>query len=76
MVILHEEAEDGNAMPDLEKPVMAVSKAVVNLVKVTFWWLESTPSNVSNFAFRWTMTQKLRWRNMTKPKFFFSFWKR
>ncbi|XP_066959696.1 vinculin isoform X5 [Macrobrachium rosenbergii] len=34
LVILHEEAEDGNAMPDLEKPVMAVSKAVVNLVKV------------------------------------------
>ncbi|ROT83149.1 putative vinculin isoform X3 [Penaeus vannamei] len=33
LVILHEEAEDGNAMPDLEKPVMAVSKAVVNLVK-------------------------------------------
>ncbi|KAK4287350.1 hypothetical protein Pmani_039578 [Petrolisthes manimaculis] len=31
---MHEEAEDGNAMPDLEKPVMAVSKAVVNLVKV------------------------------------------
>lgn len=35
LVILHEEAEDGNAMPDLEKPVMAVSKAVVNLVKVS-----------------------------------------
>ncbi|KAL7631392.1 UNVERIFIED_CONTAM: hypothetical protein RMT77_018306 [Armadillidium vulgare] len=34
LVILHEEAEDGNAMPDLEKPVMAVSKAVINLVKV------------------------------------------
>lgn len=35
-MILHEEAEDGNAMPDLEKPVMAVSKAVVNLVKVSY----------------------------------------
>ena len=35
LVILHEEAEDGNAMPDLEKPVMAVSKAVINLVKVS-----------------------------------------
>ncbi|XP_066997396.2 vinculin isoform X2 [Anabrus simplex] len=34
LVILHEEAEDGNAMPDLERPVMAVSKAVANLVKV------------------------------------------
>jgi hypothetical protein len=33
-VILHEEAEDGNAMPDLERPVMAVSRAVTNLVKV------------------------------------------
>ncbi|XP_063234334.1 vinculin isoform X5 [Bacillus rossius redtenbacheri] len=34
LVILHEEAEDGNAMPDLERPVMAVSRAVTNLVKV------------------------------------------
>jgi vinculin len=33
-VILHEEAEDGNAMPDLERPVHAVSVAVTNLVKV------------------------------------------
>ncbi|XP_046400947.1 vinculin isoform X3 [Ischnura elegans] len=34
LVILHEEAEDGNAMPDLERPVYAVSRAVANLVKV------------------------------------------
>ncbi|CAN8004474.1 unnamed protein product [Ixodes hexagonus] len=34
LVILHEEAEDGNAMPDLERPVKAVSMAVSNLVKV------------------------------------------
>lgn len=34
MVILHEEAEDGNAMPDLSRPVQAVSLAVTNLVKV------------------------------------------
>ncbi|ODM94730.1 Vinculin [Orchesella cincta] len=34
LVILHEEAEDGNAMPDLEKPVFGVSRAVANLVKV------------------------------------------
>ena len=34
LVILHEEAEDGNAMPDLSRPVDAVSKAVANLVKV------------------------------------------
>ncbi|KAI1289160.1 Vinculin [Halotydeus destructor] len=34
LVILHEEAEDGNAMPDLSRPVDAVSKAVTNLVKV------------------------------------------
>lgn len=37
LVILHEEAEDGNAMPDLTRPVDAVSKAVANLVKVS--WL-------------------------------------
>ena len=36
LVILHEEAEDGNAMPDLERPVMAVSRAVTNLVKVKY----------------------------------------
>ncbi|CAG0884926.1 unnamed protein product [Cyprideis torosa] len=34
LVILHEEAEDGNAMPDLTRPVQAVSSAVNNLVKV------------------------------------------
>lgn len=34
MVILHEEAEDGNAMPDLSRPVQVVSQAVTNLVKV------------------------------------------
>ncbi|UYV82651.1 VCL [Cordylochernes scorpioides] len=34
LVILHEEAEDGNAMPDLSRPVDAVSKAVANLVNV------------------------------------------
>nr|XP_050845714.1 vinculin isoform X7 [Vespula vulgaris] len=34
LVILHEEAEDGNAMPDLGKPVQAVSMAVTNLIKV------------------------------------------
>lgn len=31
---LHQEAEDGNAMPDLSKPVQAVSRAVENLTKV------------------------------------------
>ena len=31
LIILHEEGEDGNAMPDLERPVQAVSK-VRNLV--------------------------------------------
>ncbi|CAG0899150.1 unnamed protein product [Darwinula stevensoni] len=34
LVILHEEAEDGNAMPDLSRPVQAVSNAVANLIKV------------------------------------------
>ncbi|XP_034254646.1 vinculin isoform X5 [Thrips palmi] len=34
LVILHEEAEDGNAMPDLSRPVQAVSHAVADLVKV------------------------------------------
>ncbi|CAO1378198.1 unnamed protein product [Diamesa hyperborea] len=34
LVILHEEAEDGNAMPDLSRPVQGVSIAVTNLVRV------------------------------------------
>ncbi|XP_030749065.1 vinculin isoform X4 [Sitophilus oryzae] len=34
LVILHEEAEDGIPMPDLEQPVRSVSNAVFNLVKV------------------------------------------
>ena len=34
LVIIHEEGEAGHAMPDLQRPVVAVSKAVENLVKV------------------------------------------
>ncbi|XP_059099435.1 vinculin-like isoform X3 [Tigriopus californicus] len=34
LVIIHEEGEAGHEMPDLERPVFAVSKAVTNLVKV------------------------------------------
>ena len=34
LIILHEEGEDGNSMPDLEAPVVAVSKAVNNLVRL------------------------------------------
>ncbi|KAI6187116.1 Vinculin [Aphelenchoides besseyi] len=36
LVILHEEAEDGNAMPDLTRPVGAVSRAVENLIQVGY----------------------------------------
>ncbi|MCP9265659.1 Vinculin [Dirofilaria immitis] len=36
LVILHEEAEDGNAVPDLTRPVSAVSRAVDNLIKVGY----------------------------------------
>ena len=39
LVILHEEAEDGNAMPDLARPVQAVKLAVDNLVKVNLKFL-------------------------------------
>ncbi|CAB3241368.1 unnamed protein product [Arctia plantaginis] len=42
LVILHEEAEDGNAMPDLARPVQAVSLAVTNLVKVGHETIESS----------------------------------
>ncbi|XP_052753588.1 vinculin [Galleria mellonella] len=46
LVILHEEAEDGNAMPDLERPVHAVSVAVTNLVKVGHETIESSEDAV------------------------------
>ena len=35
LVILHEDAEDGNAMPDLARPVQVVKMAVDNLIKVS-----------------------------------------
>jgi hypothetical protein len=37
LVIIHEEGEEGQEMPDLQRPVHAVSKAVTNLVKVRVW---------------------------------------
>ncbi|XP_035456928.2 vinculin [Spodoptera frugiperda] len=46
LVILHEEAEDGNAMPDLARPVQAVSLAVNNLVKVGHETIESSEDAV------------------------------
>ncbi|CAH0599023.1 unnamed protein product [Chrysodeixis includens] len=46
LVILHEEAEDGNAMPDLARPVQAVSLAVNNLVKVGHETIESSEDQV------------------------------
>ncbi|KAI0215115.1 Vinculin [Lamellibrachia satsuma] len=36
LVILHEDAEDGNAMPDLARPVQVVKMAVDNLIKVGY----------------------------------------
>ena len=46
MVILHEEAEDGNAMPDLERPVLGVSTAVTNLVKVGRETIQSSDDHI------------------------------
>ncbi|GMT24205.1 hypothetical protein PFISCL1PPCAC_15502 [Pristionchus fissidentatus] len=36
LVILHDEAEDGNPMPDLTRPVGMVARAVDNLIKVGY----------------------------------------
>ena len=49
LVILHEEAEDGNAMPDLARPVQAVKLAVDNLIKVssTTSYHLHTPGNIA-----------------------------
>ncbi|KAK3594112.1 hypothetical protein CHS0354_040882 [Potamilus streckersoni] len=46
LVILHEEAEDGNAMPDLARPVMAVKLAVDNLVKVGYDTINSSEDQI------------------------------
>ncbi|XP_017486928.1 PREDICTED: vinculin-like [Rhagoletis zephyria] len=46
LVILHEEAEDGNAMPDLERPVLGVSTAVTNLVKVGRETIQSSDDHI------------------------------
>ncbi|XP_064603659.1 vinculin-like isoform X6 [Liolophura sinensis] len=42
LVILHEEAEDGNAMPDLAIPIQAVKRAVDNLVRVGYDTINSS----------------------------------
>ncbi|CAK5075420.1 unnamed protein product [Meloidogyne enterolobii] len=46
LVILHEEAEDGSAMPDLTKPVSAVSRAVDNLIKVGYETCNSSDDKI------------------------------
>ena len=51
LIILHEEGEDGNAMPDLERPVEAVSKAVRNLVRVGNDTITSSQVCVSQISF-------------------------
>ncbi|KAL8579165.1 hypothetical protein ACOMHN_010749 [Nucella lapillus] len=46
LVILHEEAEDGNAMPDLALPVRAVKAAVDNLVRVGYETVNSSEDQI------------------------------
>ncbi|KAK7099446.1 vinculin-like isoform X1 [Littorina saxatilis] len=46
LVILHEEAEDGNAMPDLATPVRAVKAAVDNLVRVGYETVNSSDDQI------------------------------
>jgi vinculin len=46
LVILHEEAEDGNAMPDLNVPVRAVKAAVDNLVRVGYETVNSSDDQI------------------------------
>ena len=43
MVILHEEGQDGNALPPLDKPVSVVQIAVGNLVRVGSETVDETP---------------------------------
>ena len=46
LVIIHEEGEAGSEMPDLSRPVLAVSKAVHNLVKVGREMVQTTDDKV------------------------------
>ncbi|XP_055996034.1 vinculin-like isoform X18 [Ostrea edulis] len=46
LVILHEEAEDGNAMPDLARPIQTVKLAVDNLVKVGYDTINSSEDQI------------------------------
>lgn len=46
LVILHEEAEDGNAMPDLSRPVQAVKLAVDNLIKVGYETIHNSEDQI------------------------------
>ncbi|XP_060072376.1 vinculin-like isoform X3 [Ylistrum balloti] len=46
LVILHEEAEDGNAMPDLAMPVQTVKLAVDNLVRVGYETINSSEDQI------------------------------
>ncbi|CAG5125329.1 unnamed protein product, partial [Candidula unifasciata] len=46
LVILHEEAEDGNAMPDLDQSVRVVKVAVDNLVKVGYDTVDSSDDQI------------------------------
>ncbi|XP_041366229.1 vinculin-like isoform X3 [Gigantopelta aegis] len=46
LVILHEEAEDGNAMPDLAQPVRVVKLAVDNLVRVGYDTINSSEDHI------------------------------
>ena len=56
LIILHEEGEDGNSMPDLEAPVVAVSRAVSNLVR---WISVSVSVNMEHFQYFPQKTSKI-----------------
>ena len=64
LIILHEEGEDGNAMPDLERPVQAVSKAVANLVRVGN---DTINSSQVTLTLKWSKRKKgvKAWENNT-----------
>lgn len=56
LVILHEEAEEGNAMPDLSRPVQVVKMAVDNLIKVGY----ETTNNSNDHQLKEDMPVALR----------------
>ena len=72
LVIIHEEGEAGHAMPDLSRPVQAVSKAVHNLVKVGREMVQTTEDQVRSVSVNESV--HVHFDKIFTPGDFLTFW--